>query len=123
MLRASAKVSRGVSQPPVAVKLAEARQHRQKPRRESKCRRARVIVSSCIRVSPAGVSTVWRGRGFSLSNELRLSHRKNSKDAPDAARPHLRAIEWIAVCCGALVCLWHEADIPKEARHVRFEGG
>src|SRR6516165_7790585 len=49
MLRASAKTWLGVSQPPVAANVAEPRQHRQKPRRERKCRCAGVIISSYIR--------------------------------------------------------------------------
>src|SRR6516165_11644661 len=59
MLRASAKASRGVSQPPVAANVAEPRQHRQKPRRERKCRRVEVIISSYI----SRRSSRWRTTG------------------------------------------------------------
>src|SRR5438128_12102395 len=47
-VRASAKTWLGVSQPRVAANVAEPRQHRQKPRRESKCWRAKLTVFSCI---------------------------------------------------------------------------
>src|SRR6516162_1019610 len=30
--------------------------------------------------------------------------------------------EFVLFCCGALRRDWHKADIPKQARHVRFEG-
>src|SRR5262249_7563684 len=67
MLRASAKASRGVSQRPVAVKLAEPRQHRQNARRERKCRRAGGIISSYIRSEIAQV-VGWCQDGWHLEN-------------------------------------------------------
>src|SRR5262245_37267205 len=59
MLRASAKTWLGVSQPPVAANVAGPRQHRQKPRRESKCRRAKVMVSSLHHVGCTNAATHW----------------------------------------------------------------